>query len=83
MISLSEFVKACFLIVQLAYLPEGKREYIIDDDTRTIDSENSADGRSYNTNFDELVKDFKRNSRKGMLGWFKLKVSLSPLPSIG
>lgn len=63
--------------MQLAYLPDRKREYVIEDDTRSIGSEVSADGSSDITNIDELVKDYKRNRRRGMLGWFKLKVSSS------
>ncbi|KAK2995681.1 hypothetical protein RJ640_006141, partial [Escallonia rubra] len=68
---------------ELAYLPDRKREYMIDDDTASIGSEFSADGRSGINNLDELVKDYKKNSRRGMLGWFKLKrpenlVGLSP-----
>ncbi|XP_071924527.1 kinesin-like protein KIN-7E, chloroplastic isoform X2 [Coffea arabica] len=58
---------------ELAYLPDRKREYVIDDDTRSTDSEASANGRSDITNIDELVKDYKRNRRRGMLGWFKVK----------
>ncbi|KAA8538436.1 hypothetical protein F0562_028018 [Nyssa sinensis] len=68
---------------ELAYLPDRKREYMIDDDAGSIDSEISAYGRNDVTNLDELVKDYKRNRRRGMLGWFKLKkpenlVGLSP-----
>ncbi|XP_052201569.1 kinesin-like protein KIN-7C, mitochondrial [Diospyros lotus] len=58
---------------ELAYLPDRKREYMIDDDAGSYDYEISADGRSDGTNLDELVKDYKRNRRRGMLGWFKLK----------
>ncbi|XP_059631794.1 kinesin-like protein KIN-7E, chloroplastic [Cornus florida] len=58
---------------ELAYLPDRKREYMIDDDVGSIDSEISVDGRNDVTNLDELVKDYKRNRRRGMLGWFKLK----------
>lgn len=61
--------------MQLAYLPDRKREYMIDDDAGSIDSEISMDGRGDVTNLDELVKDYKRNSRRGMLGWFKVKVN--------
>ena len=64
---------AMFLI-QLAYLPDRKREYMIGDDTGSFDSELS-DGRSDITYLDDLVKDYKRNRRRGMLGWFKLKVN--------
>ncbi|KAK4481309.1 hypothetical protein RD792_012194 [Penstemon davidsonii] len=59
---------------ELAYLPDRKREYMVDDDAGSIDSELSVDGRSDATNLDEIVKDFKRSKRRGMLGWFKLKV---------
>ncbi|KAL0369271.1 UNVERIFIED_CONTAM: Kinesin-like protein KIN-7E, chloroplastic [Sesamum calycinum] len=58
---------------ELAYLPDRKRECLIDDDDGSIDSEISVDGRSGATNLDELVRDYKRNRRRGMLGWFKLK----------
>ncbi|KAK9270558.1 hypothetical protein L1049_026139 [Liquidambar formosana] len=58
---------------ELAYLPDRKREYMIDDDAGSFDSEITAEGRSDITNLDELVKDYKRNRRRGMLGWFKMK----------
>ncbi|XP_059299107.1 kinesin-like protein KIN-7C, mitochondrial isoform X1 [Lycium ferocissimum] len=58
---------------ELAYLPDRKREYMIDEDAASIDSEISADGREGVMNLDELVKDFRRNRKRGMLGWFKLK----------
>ncbi|KAL7086204.1 hypothetical protein ACP275_14G324500 [Erythranthe tilingii] len=58
---------------ELAYLPDRKRECVIDDDVGSIDSEISLDGKSDATNLDELVGDYKRNRRRGMLGWFKLK----------
>ncbi|XP_019179447.1 PREDICTED: LOW QUALITY PROTEIN: kinesin-like protein KIN-7C, mitochondrial [Ipomoea nil] len=58
---------------ELAYLPDRKRECMIDDDIGSINSEVSADGRVDVTDLDELVKDYKRNRRRGMLGWFKLK----------
>ncbi|KAK4718691.1 hypothetical protein R3W88_017029 [Solanum pinnatisectum] len=58
---------------ELAYLPDRKREYMIDEDSGSIDSEISADGREGVINLDELVKDFRRNRKRGMLGWFKLK----------
>lgn len=61
--------------MQLAYLPDKKREYVIDDDALSHASELSVEGRDDITNLDELVKDYKRNRRRGMLGWFKLKVS--------
>jgi hypothetical protein len=57
------------LFMQLAYLPDRKREYMIDDDVL------STEGKCDVTNIDELVKDYKRNKRRGMLGWFKLRVS--------
>ncbi|KAL2467750.1 P-loop containing nucleoside triphosphate hydrolase superfamily protein [Forsythia ovata] len=58
---------------ELAYLPDKKREYMIDEDAGSIDSEISMDGRGDVTNLDELVKDYKSNRRRGMLGWFKVK----------
>ncbi|XP_050365006.1 kinesin-like protein KIN-7C, mitochondrial [Argentina anserina] len=58
---------------ELAYLPDKKREYVIDDDALSYASEISVEGRDEVTNLDELVKDYKRNRRRGMLGWFKLK----------
>lgn len=61
--------------MQLAYLPDSKRECIIDDDIGSVDSESSVDGRIGFTNLDELAQDNKRNTRRGMLGWFKLKVN--------
>lgn len=61
--------------MQLAYLPDRKREYVVEDDAGSYVSGLSAEGRDDITNIDELVKDFKRNRRRGMLGWFKLKVS--------
>lgn len=58
---------------ELAYLPDRKREYIIDDDAGSCASGLSMDGGDEVTNMDELVKDYKRNRKRGMLGWFKLK----------
>ncbi|CAL8997106.1 unnamed protein product [Prunus brigantina] len=68
---------------ELAYLPDKKREYLVDDDAGSYASELSVEGRDEITNLDELVKDYKRNKRRGMLGWFKLKkpenvIGLSP-----
>lgn len=60
--------------MQLAYLPDRKREYIIDDDAGSYVSELSADARDDITNLDELVKDYKKSRRRGMLGWFKMRV---------
>lgn len=69
---------------QLAYLPDRKREYMIDDDAGSYVSELSSEARDDITNLDELVKDFKKSKRRGMLGWFKMRVrsyidSLFPL----
>lgn len=49
--------------MQLAYLPDRKREYMIDDDVL------SMEGKGGVTNIDELVKDYKRNRRRGMNAW--------------
>lgn len=69
--------------MQLAYLPERKRDYTIDDDVGSYVSELSSEARDDITNLDELVKDFKRSRRRGMLGWFKMRVgssTYSPCP---
>ncbi|XP_042514997.1 kinesin-like protein KIN-7E, chloroplastic [Macadamia integrifolia] len=58
---------------ELAYLPDRKREYMLDDDTVSLDSEFSAEGRCDFSNLDELAKDDRKNKRRGMLGWFKLR----------
>ncbi|XP_058089924.1 kinesin-like protein KIN-7E, chloroplastic isoform X2 [Magnolia sinica] len=57
---------------ELAYLPDRKREYMIDDDTGSLDSEFS-EGRYDAVNLDDSIKEFKKNRRRGMLGWFKLR----------
>ncbi|KAL6965592.1 hypothetical protein U1Q18_036647 [Sarracenia purpurea var. burkii] len=49
------------LLMQLAYLPDRKRDHMTDDDARSHLSEISTDGRSDVANVDELVKDYKRN----------------------
>ncbi|OMO78503.1 hypothetical protein COLO4_24737 [Corchorus olitorius] len=58
---------------ELAYLPDRKREYMVDDDAGSCTSELSLEARDDVTNLDDLVKDYKRNRRRGMLGWFKLR----------
>ncbi|KAF2291373.1 hypothetical protein GH714_023375 [Hevea brasiliensis] len=59
------------LKLQLAYLPDRKREYMTEEDAGSYASELSADKGDDITNLDELVNDYKRNRRRGMLGWFK------------
>ncbi|KAH8515878.1 hypothetical protein H0E87_004340 [Populus deltoides] len=66
---------------ELAYLPDRKREYMTEEDAGSYASELSVEGRDEITNLDELVKDFKRNRRRGMLGWFKLKKPENPVGS--
>lgn len=51
-------------------------------------SELSAEARDDITNLDELVKDYKKSRRRGMLGWFKMRkpenlVGLSPSADSG
>ncbi|PWA96635.1 P-loop containing nucleoside triphosphate hydrolases superfamily protein [Artemisia annua] len=58
---------------ELVHLPDKKRGIFLDDDSGSIDSEFSGQGKSDMTNLDELVNDYRKNRRKGMLGWFKLK----------
>lgn len=64
--------------MQLAYLPDRKRESLIDDDAGSHASVPSVEEKDDVTNLDELVKDYKRNKRRGMLGWLKLRVSYIP-----
>ncbi|KAJ8773395.1 hypothetical protein K2173_028572 [Erythroxylum novogranatense] len=58
---------------ELAYLPDKKRDYRIEEDSVSYASELSTEGRDDVTNLEELVKDYKRNRRTGMLGWFKVR----------
>ncbi|KAJ1378136.1 P-loop containing nucleoside triphosphate hydrolase [Sesbania bispinosa] len=59
---------------ELAYLPDRKRESLIEDDAGSHASVPcSAEEKDDITNLDELVKDYKRNKRRGMLGWLKLR----------
>lgn len=53
---------------------------MIDDDNGHHASALSVKGGDDAMNIDELVKDYKKNRRHGMLGWFKVRVSsLIPL----
>ncbi|KAJ0976854.1 hypothetical protein J5N97_012328 [Dioscorea zingiberensis] len=58
---------------ELAYLPDRKREYMIDDDDASVDSEFSAEARTDQSSLDESIKFDRKNRMRGMLGWFKLK----------
>ncbi|XXG87049.1 hypothetical protein AAC387_Pa11g1835 [Persea americana] len=58
---------------ELAYLPDRKREYMIDDDAGSLDSEFSTEGRCDAINLVDPIKFDKRNRKRGMLGWFKLR----------
>ncbi|CAN1730269.1 Kinesin-like protein KIN-7E, chloroplastic [Linum perenne] len=58
---------------ELAYLPDRKRDYMVEDDAGSYASELSADGRDDIASLDDLVKDYRKSRRRGMLGWFKLK----------
>uniref|UniRef100_A0A0E0KQV1 Kinesin motor domain-containing protein n=1 Tax=Oryza punctata TaxID=4537 RepID=A0A0E0KQV1_ORYPU len=60
---------------ELAYLPDRKREYSIEDDDVSLDSEFSIEGKLDSNNPDEPLRFDRRNRRRGMLGWFKLKKS--------
>ncbi|PIA47468.1 hypothetical protein AQUCO_01400251v1 [Aquilegia coerulea] len=63
---------------ELAYLPDRKREYMIDEDAASLDSEFSLEGRYDITSSDDLVRDDKRNRKRGMLSWFKPRRPESP-----
>lgn len=65
----------CFKL-QLVYLPDRKREYFVDDDDISLDSELSLEGKLDSSNPDESSRFDRRNRKRGMLGWFKLKVFL-------
>ncbi|KAM6542080.1 hypothetical protein CsatB_006527 [Cannabis sativa] len=58
---------------ELAYLPDKKRDYAVDDDAGSYGSEIPLEVRDEVTSLDELVKDYRRNKKRGMLSWFKLK----------
>ncbi|KAL5704432.1 Kinesin-like protein KIN-7E [Ranunculus cassubicifolius] len=63
---------------ELAYLPDRKREYLIDDDVGSLDSEFSLEGRCEMTSLDDLGRYDKKSRRRGMLSWFKLRRSEFP-----
>nr|CAB3487087.1 unnamed protein product [Digitaria exilis] len=63
------------LKLQLVYLPDRKREYFVDDDDISLDSELSLEGKLDSNNPDESSRFDRRNRKRGMLGWFKLKKS--------
>lgn len=56
------------------YLPDRKREYFVDDDDVSLDSELSLEGKLDLNNPEESARFGRRNHKRGMLGWFKLKV---------
>lgn len=60
---------------ELAYLPDRKREYCMEDDNVSLDSEFSVEAKLDSNNSDESVRFDRRNRKRGMLGWFKLKKS--------
>lgn len=60
---------------ELAYLPDRKREYSIEDDDVSLDSEFSIEAKLDSNNSDEPARFDRRNRKRGMLGWFKLKKS--------
>lgn len=62
-------------LMQLAYLPDRKRDYLFDDDVGSLDSELSAGAQCDSISLEELRKDYKKGKRRGMLGWFKLRVT--------
>ncbi|WVZ85720.1 hypothetical protein U9M48_032610 [Paspalum notatum var. saurae] len=60
---------------ELVYLPDRKREYFVEDDNVSLDSELSLEGKLDLNNPDEPARFDRRNRKRGMLGWFKLKKS--------
>lgn len=61
--------------LQLAYLPDRRRENMADDDAVSTVSEHFKESRDGTTSLDEMTKDRKKNKARGMLGWLKSKVS--------
>ncbi|KAL5993167.1 hypothetical protein ACLOJK_014090 [Asimina triloba] len=57
---------------ELAYLPDRRHECTIDDDVGSLDTEFS-EGRYDAPNLDDAIKEYKKNRKRGMLGWFKLR----------
>lgn len=55
-------------------MPDRKREYFTEDDDASLDSEFSIGVKLDSNNPDESVRFDRRNRKRGMLGWFKLKV---------
>lgn len=67
----------CYRHLQLAYLPDKRRELAFDDDDELnhagSELEQAADGNA--TGVDDSGREEKKTKRRGMLGWFKLRVS--------
>ncbi|XP_057836682.2 kinesin-like protein KIN-7E, chloroplastic isoform X2 [Cryptomeria japonica] len=57
---------------ELAYLPDRRRDLLIDDED-SHDSEFSMEGKGDNNPMEETIKDKKKNRKHGMLNWFKLR----------
>ncbi|KAH9321253.1 hypothetical protein KI387_015892, partial [Taxus chinensis] len=57
---------------ELAYLPDRRRDFMIDDED-SHDSEFSTEGKGDNNFIEETSKDEKKNKKHGMLNWFKLR----------
>eukprot|EP01018_Ginkgo_biloba_P005091 Gb_35642 [translate_table: standard] len=57
---------------ELAYLPDRRRDFIIEDED-SHDSEISAEGKGDSNNTEETSKEEKKNRKHGMLNWFKLR----------
>lgn len=68
--------------MQLAHLPDRTREYVIcgdDDGDGSLDPEVPVQECANANNLHETVKDDKKSKKKGMLGWFKSRVIISPI----
>jgi hypothetical protein len=65
-------------VLQLAYLPSKKRDLISDNDDDPgltgKDANLSADGKGVRSSADDILKDEKKNKKRGMLSWFKMRV---------
>ncbi|KAJ4761707.1 P-loop containing nucleoside triphosphate hydrolases superfamily protein [Rhynchospora pubera] len=60
---------------ELAYLPDRRRDYLLDDDVGSLDSsEFSLEGKLDSNNLDDPNSRIdKRNRKRGMLSWLKMK----------
>jgi hypothetical protein len=64
------FAKAYLLLLQLAYLPYRRRDIVLDNESNELLLPVEGSGLSLEDSFKE-----EKKNRKGLLNWFKLRVS--------